>query len=268
MKRIYGLAPTCVSAKKFNTPKFGSFHTYIICIALLALQPDQELPTDLPFILEADANDLDEEDKKSGISAGLIGGIVGAIIAVGLLTLLGVVLAKQFGCLCAGAGGTAAAAAGANDDIYESPVVIPIVGKKGMYDAGKGPGYTDLAFDNNVYSSSPVEMISGVPPEPPAYSEADPVDSPYSDIVLTPPPMYDNFETVPEKSPSAPAEYDNLAKSSDTPAEYDNLNEVATPEKKEKVKNFENKTYELSGPSPDDIIGAKNALKPTGTQLD
>ena len=114
---------------------------------------------------------------------------------------------------------------------------------------GKGIGYTDLlAFDNNAYSRSPTEMISGVMPEPPAYSEADPVDSPYSDVVLTPP-VYDNMGTVTEKSPSAPVEYDNLSKVADS-----------GEEKKGKV--FDNKTYE--SPSPDDIIGAKNALKPTG----
>ena len=212
------------------------------------LSPDDELPTDLPIV-----DTVNEEEEESAVNAGLIGGIVGAIIALGLLTLLGVLLARHFGCICAGAGAGAGAAAGTNDDIYESPVVIPISGKKGMYEGGKGIGYTDLlAFDNNAYSRSPTEMISGGMPEPPAYSEADPVDSPYSDVVLTPP-VYDNMGTVTEKSPSAPVEYDNLSK-------------VANSGEEKKGKVFDNKTYE--SPSPDDIIGAKNALKPTGSKTD
>ena len=229
---------------------------------MISVPGGENLPTDLPLVNTAEA-----EEGNSGVSAALIGGIVGVVIGLGLLTLLAVALAKYFGvpCICAGAGAGAAGAGagtGPSDGVYETPIVVPVNKKKGFFDVGKGPGYTDLAFDNNAYSRG-VELIAGVLPEPPAYSEADPVESPYSDIA---PPMYNNLNSVTAQTPSAPAEYDNRTGAANKGAEYDNLADAVNKDADKKGESYDNKTYD-NGPSAGDIINAKNALKSTGADL-
>ena len=238
------------------------------------IPPVQGTPSDLPLV-----NTAEEEETKSGVDGALIGAIVGAIVGLGLLTLILVGLAKYFGVCCTGAVARAGAAgAGAADDIYETPIVVPVAGKKGFYDGLKGPGFSDLAFDNNAYATS-VENIAGVSPEPPAYSEADPIESPYSDVC---PPMYDNIAAGVAPTPSAPV-YDNLAKSANNNSNkqgnyadkkeqlYDNKTHDVDTKANDVGKNkesYDNKTYE---PAPevsnDDIISAKDGLKPIGARL-
>ena len=134
--------------------------------------------------------------------------------------------------------------------------------KKGFLDAGKGPNYTDLALDNNAYSRG-VEIITGVSPEPPAYSEADSVESPYSEVA---PPMYDNLNDVRVQIPSAPAKYDNLTNAANKGVEYDNLADAVNKDADKKGESYDNKTYD-NGPSAGDIINAKNALTSTDVDL-
>ena len=68
---------------------------------IISVPGGENLLTDLPLVNTAEA-----EEAKSVVNAALIGGIVGAAVGLGLLTLLTVALAKYFGvpCICAGAG--------------------------------------------------------------------------------------------------------------------------------------------------------------------
>ncbi len=218
-------------------------------------------PTDLP---------LSASDSNDEANGALIGGIIAGLIVLGLAILAAVLLARRYGCCCCccvtpvAAGTAGAAAAAGSAGVYEAPLPF----KKGVAENDynpKGPGYTDLAFDNNAYATE-ADMYLRPPPEaPPAYCEAEPV---YGNVE---PPVYDNIEysggkpVVPPVPSKAPSVYPNIH------TEYEGAYEE--PVEQEMIQSqpakmaFSNNGYGKKLPTGDDIILAKNGLKPTGAKL-
>ncbi len=216
-------------------------------------------------------------DSDDGVNGGLIGGIIAALIILGLAILAAVLLARRYGCCCCvtpvAAGTTGAAAAVVSTGVYEAPLPF----KKGAaiennYNP-KGPGYTDLAFDNNAYATE-ADMYLRPPPEapPPAYCEAEPV---YGNVE---PPVYDNIEysggkpvvpPVPSKAPPVPSKAPSVSPNIHT--EYEGAYEEPIEHEMIKSKpipmSFSNNGYGKKLPTSDDIILAKSGLKPTGAKL-
>lgn len=180
------------------------------------------------------------------MNGGLIGGIIAAIILLALLALLGLLLARCCGCCCFAAAAARRESDSAAAGVYETPLPIAVVGKKGVYEAGQANGCDGRAYCNNLYGQTS-GIILGVPDEPPAYSIAGPIDDTvYGDVEV--PPAYDNVN-LNSKPIKMPAECDTETKG-----------------RKEKEA-FAFHDDAMTGPSSDDIAKAKSGLKPTGAHL-